>query len=154
MSKPLFDNVGKEIKEIAEVIARRIMIRYFLIALIVAIGGIAGGVEGDWPIVAIMSVIIAIIIAVYGYNKSCLEVMLLYAQGELVDRIISIDNKLGKKGKNGHIPVPVKEKPDVNGKGIPQTNREKDGSWTCLFCDHKNPAGADWCEECGVQAEF
>ena len=154
MSKPLFDNVGKEIKEIAEVIARRIMIRYFLIAVIVALGGIAIGAEGDYPLVIIISIVIAAMIAVYGYNKSLLDVMLLYAQGELVDRIISIDNKLSKRGKATPVSVPVKEKPELNENAVLKVKREKNGGWVCLFCDHKNPAGADWCEECGCQPQF
>ena len=151
MSKPLFDNVGKEIKEVAEIIARRIMVRYALIGLIVAIVGIALASAEGYPLVGIISVVVAIIIVVYGYNKSHLEVMLLYAQGELADRIISIDNKL--KGKNS-VSVSHKEKPEVEENWTPKVKREKNGSWKCAFCNHKNPAGADWCEECGVRAEF
>ena len=154
MGKPLFDNVGKEIKEIAEVIARRIMIRYFLIAVIVALAGIAFGAEGEYPLVIIISIAIAAMIAVYGYNKSLLDVMLLYAQGELADRIISIDNKLSKKGKAAPVSVPIREKQELNESGALKVKREKDGGWVCLFCDHKNPAGADWCEECGCQPQF
>ena len=154
MSKPLFSNVGKEIKEIAEEVARRIMIRYFLIAVIVALAGIAIGAEGDYPLVIIISIVIAAIVAVYGYNKSRFEVMLLYAQGELADRIISIDNKLSKKGKTTSVSVPIREKLELNESGALKVKREKDGSWVCLFCDHKNPAGADWCEECGCQVQF
>lgn len=152
MSKPLFDNVGKEIKEIAEVIARRIMIRYFFIALIVAIAGIAIASGEGYPLIGIISVVIAIIIGVCGYDKSRWEVMEFYALGEIADRIISIDKKM--KGKKP-VPIPIDEKPDdVVENWTLKIKRKKDGSWECPFCDHKNPAGADWCEECGVQAEF
>ena len=130
------------------------MIRYTLIALIVALAGIAIGAEEGYPLVIIIGIVIAIIIAVYGYNKSHLDVMLLYAQGELADRIISIDSKLSKKGKTTPVAVPIKEKPELNENGTLKVKKEKDGSWICLFCDHRNPAGADWCEECGCQAQF
>lgn len=155
MSKPLFDNVGKELKNIAELVALWVLIGYIGVGLVVAIAGIAYAVEWDEPGVAVLSVIGAIIIIIFGRIKSRLQVIMLYAKGELVEKTTSIDNKLSKTRGNStkeHNKVAVKRQEDD--KGAPVVSKNTDGSWECAFCDHSNPAGADWCEECGIQAKF
>ena len=51
------------------------------------------------------------------------------------------------------IPEPEPE-PDCSDEGQPKTKRRPDGSWKCMFCDHMNPSGKDYCQKCGAEAFF
>jgi len=150
MSKPLFDDVGQELKEIAAATARRITVMYALLAIAVLAGGFMLSEEMGAMMWGVLGIIAAICVFVHGYNKAHLEVIQLYAYGELVHRVTSLEAKLvGKKATT------KKAKSFVSAKeGTPLAKRSKDGSWQCAYCDHRNPAGADWCEECGVEALF
>ena len=44
--------------------------------------------------------------------------------------------------------------PDCSDEGQPKTKRRPDGSWKCMFCDHMNPSGKDYCQKCGAEAFF
>ena len=50
-------------------------------------------------------------------------------------------------------PIPEPE-PDCSDEGQPKTKRRPDGSWKCMFCDHMNPSGKDYCQKCGAEAFF
>lgn len=149
MGKPLFDNVGGELKNLAEMVARRITLYYGLVGVIIAIIGVAVAVETEgW--VAFVAIILAAAVAFYGYNKAHLQVITLYAYGELVERVSSVDQKLGKDNFSAKVRgVSVKQEHTT-----PLVEKERDGSWICPFCEHKNPSGVDWCEECGVEGVF
>lgn len=153
MGKPLFHNVGESLKELAENIANYIKFTYGLVAVAVLIGGIALSALSENAFGAILGIIVAIIIFAVGYNKARLQVITLYAYGELVDRVMAIEGNMSgtnrSSGKGKKKVVPVAPKTD-----LPITEKGSDGSWTCVFCDHVNRPGADWCEECGTEARF
>ena len=150
MSKPLFDDVGQELKEIAEATARRITVTYALLGIALLAAGFYLSNEMGEPICVAIGAIAAVWAFLHGYNKAHLEVIQLYAYGELVHCVTSLENKLvGKK------PAPHKKKVAVAREdGTPLMKKNKNGSWQCPYCDHHNPAGADWCEGCGVEATF
>ena len=53
------------------------------------------------------------------------------------------------------VPAPEPEpEPDCSDEGQPKTKRRPDGSWKCMFCDHMNPSGKDYCQKCGAEAFF
>ena len=147
MGKPLFENVGGEMKAYAEAIARSIQIKYGLAAVASVV--VCFGLDARLGLIALLP---AVILFWHGYQQSKLTAMQLYAYGELVERVASIDHKLGGNKQAGQVKpktVSVSKKSEV-----PISARKSDGSWVCPFCDHHNPAGADWCEDCGVAAEF
>lgn len=152
MSKPLFDNVGKDLKKIAEIIAQIIMILHVLIGLVLIIVACVLFADEATIALGIACLLVGAGIVVWGYILSRLLVIVLYAYGELVEKVTSIEEKLvGKKvpGKPDTKIFKVKKLEET-----PKTKKESDGSWQCIFCEHTNPAGADWCEDCGVQANF
>ena len=52
-------------------------------------------------------------------------------------------------------PTPEPEpEPDCSDEGQPKIKRRPDGSWKCMFCDHMNPSGKDYCQKCGAEAFF
>lgn len=156
MDKPLFENVGKELKEIAQFNYKWAKAPYILggIALTAAGIGVAStNSEMGWC--ALVGIVIAIFLFLYGSIKARQQVILLYAYGELVEKVTSLDEKIAPKGGGKK----TKKKKDEDNGGqeaidIPCTRKNSDGTWQCIFCDHKNPAGADWCEECGMEASF
>lgn len=157
MSKPLFENVGRDLKTIAKAIYRETMIGYILVSLAsLGLSICMGTILDSEGALVLIGVLLAIGIAVFGHFKAKLAVMKLYAYGELVDRVISIEESISRKTGGGKS-VP-KEKPKVTPVSVkidtPVTKRNADGSWVCPFCDHLNRPGADWCEECGVEARF
>lgn len=147
MGKPLFENVGGEMKAYAEAIARSIQVKYGLAAIAIVFASFAIDAR-----LGLLGLLVAVIVFWHGYQKSKLTAMQLYAYGELVERVACIDHKLGGNKQAGKLKsktVSVSKKSEV-----PISARKSDGSWVCPFCDHHNPAGADWCEDCGVAAEF
>lgn len=151
MGKPLFENVGRDLKTLSNGIYMYTMVGYGLAAFAVCAGSCA--LLNEYTTIGILGLLVGIGIAVIGHFKAKLSVIKLYAYGELVDRVIAIDGYMsgtGKsEGKGKRKVTPVSVKVDT-----PATKRDSDGSWTCVFCDHKNRAGADWCENCGVEAVF
>lgn len=155
MGKPLFENVGKDLKSIANTIYLSTMIGYVLVSLGLFVGGcILLSSEGA---IGWLGVLFSIGLVVSGHFKAKLAVIELYAYGELVDRVISIESIVSKKSKSdssksggmGRKVTPVRAEYET-----PATKREADGSWTCLFCDHVNRPGTNCCEECNVVAKF
>lgn len=152
MSKPLFQNAGQDLKTISKGIYFRTIIGYVVVALALFVCGciyLDSGETFGW-----LGLILGVAAVIYGHFVAKLAVIKLYAFGELVDRVISIEGSISRKTGKGVnkekpkvMPVPVKI-------DTPATKRDADGSWACPFCDHINPPGADWCEECGVEAKF
>lgn len=158
MENPLFDDVGQELKLIAEAKARMIMIAYALLGIVFLCAGIAAFAE-DSPWIGFAGVVAAGLSCVYGYHKAHVEVILLYAYGELVHRVTSLEeNLLGKnsisKRKTKRVKVAIEGEDQESASTPPVAKKSKNGTWNCPFCDHKNPAGADWCESCGFQVEI
>lgn len=158
MRKPLFENAGKDLKTISKAIYLETMIRYILISLAALGLFICIGIMADSEGFAVcIGMLLAGGIAVSGHFKAKLAVIELYAYGELVDRVISIEESVSRK-TGGSGKAAEKEKPKVTPVPVkfdtPVTKRNADGSWVCPFCDHRNRPGADWCEECGVVARF
>ena len=156
MSKPLFDNVGRDMKEYATGLYTTSMRGYGLTALVVGIASLA--LLGEMPMFGILGVIIAVAVVVVGHYKAKLSVMKLYAYGELVDRVMHIENNLyGSKSNNRKpvSPMPHNESPVkpvlVD---LPITDRNPDGTWTCMFCDYKNPVDAKACKKCDAMVRF
>lgn len=158
MENPLFDDVGQELKLIAEAKARMIMIAYALLGIVFLFAGIAAFAD-DSPWIGFTGVLAAGLSCVYGYHKAHIEVITLYAYGELVHRVTSLEESLvGKKSISKRKIKRSKAETEDNDKEStsesPVAKKLKDGTWSCPFCDHKNPAGADWCESCGFQIEI
>ncbi len=143
MSKELFDNVGKELKSFATVIANIILGTFIVLGGIVLIIGFSIGDAAGF-----IGLLIAICLFVFGYVYSRLKVMLLYAYGEIADRLISIDTKMPecvKHNKPEKMPVKTVEKKSEN-KGL-----RKESGWECSFCGSQNPADAKFCKTCGIE---
>lgn len=163
MDKELFNDVGKDIKQLAAVITRLITVCYVLIALAVVAVGITASVLSERGWACLLSILIAVIVIIYGYIKVRLQAITMYAYGELVEKTKSIEDILSG-GKRKNSPTKSRQQKSEknsedsydaqNTENIPMVKREEDGSWDCVFCDHHNPAGADWCEKCGVQAKI
>lgn len=145
MAKELFSNVGKDIKNIARTTASWTLAWYVFIGLIIVVCGcvlLAEGLTLGW-----VSFLIALGIIAYGYSKSRLEVMRLFAYGEIADRLISLDSKI-----SGNPPT-------TKGNGIfvkPEKKAEyeslrRTSPWECQFCGHQNPAETRFCKSCGTE---
>lgn len=98
MSKPLFYNVGGEIKLLAESKAFSIKFCYGLLAVMIVALGILFGIESDMPMLVFVALCIAGVVFYYGYTKAQMTVLELYAYGELVEKVVSIENQLSAKG--------------------------------------------------------
>lgn len=158
MENPLFDDVGQELKLIAEAKARMNMIAYALLGIVFLCAGIAAFAE-DSPWIGFAGVVAAGLSCVYGYHKAHAEVIVLYAYGELVHRVTSLEESVVEKNsiskrKKRSVNVTTEEYDQESVTASPVAKKSKDGAWSCPFCDHKNPAGADWCESCGFQVEI
>ena len=149
----LFKNAGKELKTIAELIAIVMIIVYMLVALAVGVAGIWYAVEEGMSGVAVLSIIAAIIIAMVGWIKSRLKVIELYAYGELVEKVVSIDKRMGGTGASNPNDDRDNKEPNDNDI-ISAVKRNLDGTWHCMFCNYKNPAEAKWCKKCSNQVKI
>lgn len=153
MSKPLFDNVGQDIKAYANGMYLTTMLGYIISAL-----GICALFFALLEDLVALGIIIAIGLVIVGHMKAKLSVMKLYACGELVDRVMNIEKNIcSSKSKNGKhvIPVPCDDspiKPDIL--DLPITDRNSDGTWNCMFCDFRNSADARYCKKCDALARF
>lgn len=145
MSKELFDNVGRNIKTIAKAVANWILGLHILIGVAIIICGCAVLAEGysiGW-----VGFLIAFGIFAFGYILSRLIVMLLYAYGEITDRLISIDIKMPNNRKSTRtdgITVKPEKKSDNN-------TPHRTSPWECQFCGHLNPLDARFCKSCGTE---
>lgn len=148
MSK-LFDNVGKDLKKLAEGMAALILIVFCIIGLLVMIGGGILAYEYDIPV--IIAIILGAIFFGIGYIVSKLSAIRLYAFGELVERVCSLEEKVVGTSKETN-----KKNGKNNADATITEKRTKKASlahvaWVCPFCDHMNPPGAPSCQECGAE---
>ena len=145
MSKELFNNVGSDIKTIAKVIANWIFALHILLGIVIIICGCA--LLSEELAIGWVGFLIGFGIFGFGYIMSRLAVMLLYAYGEMTDRLISIDSKLSNSSKpkrNEQIKVKVEKNPEAD-------TVHRASSWECPFCGHQNPNDAKFCKSCGTE---
>lgn len=144
MGKELFENAGKDIKTIAKAIATRIFVMYILVAVGVFVAGCY--LLSEQSVFGLVLLVAAITVAAYGYAKSRTEVLLLYAYGEMTDRLISIDSKINgnyrAKPKLQKSPIPGDE---------PKACTQRTGPWECPFCGTMNTKESKYCESCHVE---
>ena len=148
MPKDLFENAGKEIKTIAKAIATRILVMYALAAVGVAVAGCY--LLSEQSVFGLLLIVAAIAVIAYGYSKSRTEVLLLYAYGEITDRLISIESNInGKHNPNPkrHIPNP---KPPIPTPSVEESHIHT-GPWECPFCGNRNGKESNYCESCGME---
>ena len=145
MSKELFDNVGKYLKELAEILYYRILIPYVLVGITLIVCGCVFLADGiAWGAVGFL---IAIAIFYIGHCNAKLKVAEIYAHGEIADRLISIDSKLSsnrKAAKSDPVTVKVVEKAE---NPLPR----RTAPWDCPFCGCKNPQDSRYCKSCGTE---
>lgn len=154
----MYTKVGEEIKQRVRflVIRRTLLTAILAIAAVVAVGA----ANEDLLAPAILAGIIAII---WSYSNARLQYLLLYGYGELIEKVSDLEARTRKGDKKGRqsprsaepaVEVEPQPEPDCSDEGQPKTKRYKDGSWKCMFCDHVNPAGNTWCQQCGAVAFF
>ena len=107
------------------------------------------------------AIIAGIIVIIWVYSSARLQYLLLYGYGELIDKVSDLEARSqgGKKGgRKPQQPAESHTEPepesDCSDEGQPKTKRRPDGSWKCMFCDHMNPSGKDYCQKCGAEAFF
>ena len=145
MSKELFSNVGSDIKTIAKVIANWILALHILLGIVIIICGCA--LLSEELAIGWVGFLIGFGIFGFGYIMSRLAVMLLYAYGEMTDRLISIDSKMSnssKSAKTDKVNVKVEKKHENNAP-------RRTSPWECPFCGHQNPIDARFCKSCGTE---
>ena len=145
MEKELFVNVGRDIKAVARSIANWILALYVLVGFVLVACGVALLCERMWY--GVIGIFLAVGVVGFGYTKSKLEVMRLYAYGEIADRIISIDQTLSQKQGKPQ-PGSVKVNPQKKEEGKKPARKT---AWECSFCGHGNPPDARFCESCGTE---
>ena len=147
----MFKDAGKELKLYAQTFGRLIIAIVALFSILIAVCGftlLSEELSFGWWLV-----VVAIITFIIGYFIARLSVIRLYAFGEIAQRILAIDIRQGGLPNRGPIPESI-EQPEPLKSDAPITMRNEDGSWNCVFCDHKNPKDAKKCQSCGVLAEF
>lgn len=145
MSKELFNNVGHDIKTIAKVIANWILALHILFGIVIIICGCV--LLSDRLAIGWVGFLIGFGIFGCGYFTSRLSVMILYAYGEITDRLISIDSKTpnsSKPKKTEQIKVKVEQAPE-------STRVRKTSPWECPFCGNQNPSDVSFCKSCGTE---
>lgn len=167
----IYKDVGKEIKDIAEGYVWSKAFQYGFIGLIavVAIIGMFAGSVG--PAIA-PGLIAGFVAGFVGYRVRRRQALMVYAWGELVDRVISLERKLSgdcerktvkvKKAKispDGQIihhdePVENEATDDEVMDGEPVATRFSDGRWKCAYCECINAAGVKACTNCGIVPNF
>lgn len=147
----MYPDVGKEIKRWAKFLVVLMTLPAVLLGIVV-FAIMATQDSGLWTFLGLLA---GLAVGTLGYFFARLSYIILYAYGELTDCVSSIANNVGvKKGGNPVRKVQGRKREEFNKDGTPVVERKSDGSWECLFCGHMNCAGADWCEECGIQPEF
>ena len=173
----MFKDVGKEIKEHAELHVKRTTIRYALRGLAIGAAVVfAVSLVGSGENVGV-AVLFALIVLAYntwaGYCIGRGEAMNYYAWGEVVDRVVSLERKLSGKcdqpvnqpkkstiTPRGELVVTDdrnKQASEENpmGEGMPKVVRNADGPWHCLWRDdYITPANVKTCKKCGRVHEF
>ena len=99
MNNPLFRNVGKELKEMAEAKAKWIRIKYALISVLLIVAGYSFVTRFESVFVSLICFGAAILVFMYGNNVALESVIETYAYGELVERVTSIEEKFEKQNR-------------------------------------------------------
>ena len=149
----MFQDVGNEIKNMAEtrVILSVIVAVIVAIALVIVLAHI--GLL--WMIVGI---VLGMAIVGLTYFSARMNVIMMYGYGELIDEVKVIRQHIAPQDAvtfTNPIPDPDPDlivKSDID--STPTVERDVDGSWKCVFCDHLNNADAKWCCNCRVEAKF
>lgn len=145
MSKELFNNVGSDIKTIAKVIANWILVLHILLGSVIIICGCV--LLSEELAIGWVGFLIGFGIFGFGYIISKLTVILLYAYGEMTDRLISIDSKMSnfsKSKKTEQIKIKVEQTPET-------TRIHRTSPWECPFCGNQNANDARFCKSCGTE---
>ena len=146
MSEPLFDNVGKNLKQLATVLAGIIKGIFYVLGFIHVVLGIvclaSGFEDGVLFAWALGAMVVAAIWFVVGHYLSRLIVMGLYGYGEIVERIVSIEQKVAGDVKSPAPKPTPNPKPNVKPATTP---------WVCPFCDQLNSAGTIQCKKCNAE---
>ena len=134
----MFNEVGKEIKRMAEKHVISAVIPFVIIAIAVFALLASKGY-------ALVGLIAAIIIILIKYLNARKKVILLYGYGELIDRVCSIDDHL-----SGSTPSLISTvNPQLSTKDPANTTHISSGSgWTCS-CGRKNANYVSTCS-CGI----
>lgn len=157
----MFHDVGKELKRLAKTYVILRTIPCVLLGIVVIILFTLNGDEHAPAGFAVAAVIVAV-----GYGLARLAAIQLYAYGELVDRVTSIEQHI-VGGKNETFTPPT-EKVVVGGSKIDDTKSSADKDvvegvtmrdssydqvnraekWECKQCHHLNPKYVTSCENC------
>ena len=156
----MYERVGEEIKRRVRflVIRRTLLMAVLVIAAVAAVG------SNNEDLVA-PAIIAGLIVIIWVYSSARLQYLLLYGYGELIDKVSDLEARSQGGKKGGRKPQRPAEshtepnaepepEPDCSDEGQPKTKRRPDGSWKCMFCDHMNPSGKDYCQKCGAEAFF
>ena len=141
----MYKDVGKELKRCAEIIVVLLTVPSILVGIAV----LAVLADND---LMILGLIAAAVVIGIGYFFARLLAMGLYAFGELVDRVCAMEERSREK-KPDNEKTKTDEKTKPSEESIPVVER-KNGTWQCLYCDHKNPSKLKYCEKCGFEAHF
>ena len=142
MSNQLFKNVGTYIKSFARSAYWVIWGLHIVLGIVFLLLGCFEAADSGKDIFGLLGILISGAIIGFGYILTRLSGMLLYAYGEMAERLISIDKKLSettsRPAPNRSVPTPPSNKPT------------RTTPWKCQNCEHTNPASARWCESCGT----
>lgn len=156
----MYERVGEEIKRRV----RFLVIRRTLLTAVLVIAAVAAVGSNNGDLVA-PAIIAGIIVIIWVYSSARLQYLLLYGYGELIDKVSDLEARSQGGKKGGRKPQRPAEshtepnaepepEPDCSDEGQPKTKRRPDGSRKCMFCDHMNPSGKDYCQKCGAEAFF
>lgn len=143
----IYDDVGGEIKAIAETIVIMDSIPWALVGVASVIIPIVMELDGG---AAFLIAMVGIVAAVFGVMRARMKAIELYAYGELVARTVSLEEKVTgeKKGKAKKAVEQSKNQQmheKTSGRSTPRSE------WVCQFCEHKNKMESTYCEACGCE---
>ena len=135
-----FHDVGKEIKRwvkflVVVQVAPYVLTGYIVFAYLEVRGG---GVLGLIP---------AALIIALGYFFARLGRIKLYAFGEIVDRVCSIEEHI----RTDKHCVKTTDKVTSAALSADDIKHHQNMPWRCLFCEYENPPEAAYCKKCGTQ---
>ena len=149
----MFKDVGNEIKNIAEIRVILSVIVAVIVALALVILLANSGLV--WMIVGL---VLGAAIVGLTYFSARMNVIMMYGYGELIDEVKVIRQHIVPQDVILVTePMPDPD-PDIIAESdtdaTPAVERNADGSWKCVFCDHLNNVDTQWCCKCGVEAKF
>ena len=141
----VFTDVGKEIKTIATQSAKSIFVIMVILGCLVAITGIVALFSSF--LMGLLIVVAGVLIIVFGYFIARRSAIMMYAFGEIVDHVMSIDSKIKQTEENA---VPTKSvEPiyavnnsvySIQSRGVPSDKKPATApanQWVCT-CGRKN----------------